>query len=160
DPELVPLTRKSLGSLPVPHDDYQIAPADAMRLTVQQAQVCRGKVRDPAAVVAAALLHQFELLSGEAVALEHRDDMVEGETRAPFAHRVRGEILGLRHPEFGAGSLDQPPGQTRVVGMMVRDDEAPDRAPRDGSGEDAFPQRARGAVADAAVDEGPARISV
>src|SRR5204862_643868 len=33
---------------------------------------------------------------------------------------------------------------------------APDRAPRDASGEDTLPQRARGVVANAAVDECPA----
>ncbi len=128
-----------LGGVPVPHDDSPIAPAYAMRLSVHQAPVAGGKVGDPAAVVAAPLLHQLELFSGESVALEHRHDVVEGETRAPFAHRVRGEILGLRHPEFGAGALGQPRGEARVVGMMVRDDEAPDRTPRDASGEDAFP---------------------
>src|SRR2546422_2850722 len=119
-----------------------------------------GEARHPAAIIGAALLHQLELFSGESVAHEHRHHVVEAETRAPFAHRMRSEILGLRHPELGASALGQPRRQTRVVGMMVSDDEAPDRPPRDASGENALPQRARGVVADAAVDEGPARISV
>src|SRR5712691_922439 len=140
----------------VPHDDSPVAPADAMRLPVHQPPVCGGEARHPAAVVGAALLHQLELFSGESVAHEHRHHVVEAETRAPFAHRVRGEILRLRHPEFGAAALGQPRGETRMVRMMVRDDETPDRAPRDAFCEDALPQRARGVVADAAVDECPA----
>src|SRR5437899_2007233 len=120
-----------LGGVAVPHDDSPIAAADAMRLPVHQAPVYGGEARHPAAIVGAALSHQLELFPGESVAHEHRHHVVEAETRAPFAHRVRGEILRLRHPELGGGALGQPRGEARVVGMMVRDDEAPDRAPRD-----------------------------
>src|SRR6266705_512592 len=156
DVEPLAVERCVFGRMAVSHDDLPIAAADAMRLPVHQAPVAGGKAGHPAAIIGAALLHQLELFSGESVAHEHRHRVVEAETRASLAHRVRGEILGLRHPEFGAGALGQPRGETRVIGMMVRDDEAPDRAPRDASGEDALPQRARGVVADAAVDECPA----
>src|SRR5882762_9756399 len=158
--ELLAVERGVLGGMAVTHDDSPIAAADAMRLPLHQAAVCGGKAGHPAAVIGATLLHQLELFSGEPVANEHRHHVVETETRAAFAHRVRGEILRLRHPELGAGALGQPRRQTRVVGVMVGDDEAPDRAPRDACGEDALPQRARGIVADAAVDDGPACISV
>jgi len=44
-------------------------------------------------------------------ALEHRDHPVEGETRAPVAHCVSSEVLGLGHPHLRAGALDEPGGK-------------------------------------------------
>src|SRR5258706_5213956 len=156
DSELLEVERCVLGGMAVTHDDSPIAAADAMRLPVHQAPVAGGKTGHPTAIVGAALLHELEPFPGESVAHEHGHHVVEAETRASFAHRVRGEILRLRHPELGAGALGEPRRQTGMVGVMVGDYEAPDRTPRDACGEDTLPQRARDVVADAAVDEGPA----
>src|SRR5258705_36406 len=144
-----------LGCVAVAHDDPPGATADPQLIAFHQAPIVCTKRGHAPAVVAAALLNQLESVAGKAVALEHGDDALEGEPRASVAHRVRGEILGLGHPHLRSGALDEPRGETGVVGMMVGDDEARDRAPGDALGEDALPQPSRDIVAYAAVDERP-----
>ena len=65
---------------------------------------------------------------------------------------MRGQILALRGPELDAKALAQPLRIAGMVGVVMREDDAPDRLK---ALEEPFPQLTGLAVADAGVHDGP-----
>src|ERR1041385_6467410 len=72
-------------------------------------------------------------------------------------HHPRVQPLLFADPEPRLPALGEPAGQADMVGMVMRDDDPPNRPPAEMLGEDLLPQRGRGRAGIPAIDDGPAR---
>src|SRR5690606_36371443 len=84
-----------------------------------------------------------------------------GETRERVAavrrpEDVREQELRLRHPDIDAETFGKPSGETQVIRMQVRDDDARDWAALEPFREHLVPELLRVGVAEPGIDERPA----
>ncbi len=142
----------------VAHDDLPAAPVDADQVAVHDAPERRGRLANTQAVGVAARTLVRDLRGVQPVRGEQLGGAGSAVSRQAQDEGAGGEILGLAHPQLDAEALGQPAGQAEVIGVVVGDDETPDRTPRQRPGEDLLPQIAGGSRVQATIHQRPAGL--
>ena len=124
-------------------------------VSVDDAAIGVREFRHQLGVAVAAARHRLRPLVIEPVLVEHREHGLGGIAGRALAHRVRRQVFPLRRPELHAEAPAQPVRIAGMVGVVMREDHAPD-VPE--ALEELVPQRARLGVADAGVDDGPTAL--
>src|SRR5438552_2560433 len=127
-------------------------PAKQHRQELAGAALVLLQLRHELGVAVAAARHRLRPRVVEPVAPEHRQHGLRRVPGGARAHGVSRQVFALRRPELHAEAPAQPVRVAGVVGVIVREDDAPDGLE---ALEELVPQRARLSIADTGVDDGP-----